>query len=115
MMIFNMILFNIDDDDISDSSNLYKDEDVFYDEFDNIFYEMVENCLKSHNINNNNDEFKIYNKIFKFIKNNDENFFNDLLLCFNQMKPKSLNSLIAVRNIKIEYNGKKVDIPIEKL
>ena len=31
------------------------------------------------------------------------------------MEQKSLNSLIAVRNIKIDYNGKKVDIPIEKL
>ena len=79
MMIFNMILFNIDDDDISDSSNLYKDEDVFYDEFDNIFYEMVENCLKSHNINNNNDEFKIYNEILSLLRIMMKTF---LMICY---------------------------------
>ena len=103
------------DDDKSDDSNLSKDEDDFSDEFDNIFYEMVENCLKSHNIINNNDEFKIFSETFKLIKNNDENFFNDLLLCFNQMEQKSLNSLIAVRNIKIDYNGKKIDVPRKTL
>ena len=104
-----------DDDDKSDSNGLFSGEDDTSDEFDNIFYEMAENCLKSHNIISNNDEFKVFSDTFKLIKNNDENFFRDLLSCFNEMELKSLNNIIAVRNITIDYNGKKIDVPRKSL
>ena len=103
-----------DEEEKSNSGYRYKD-DASDEEFDNNFYEMVENCLKSHNIINNTDEFKIFSETFKLIKNNDESFFNDLLSCFNEMEQKSLDSLIVVRNIKIDYNGKKIDVPRKTL
>ena len=76
---------------------------------------MVENCLKQHSIIINSDEFKIFSETFKLIKNNDEKFFNDLLSCFSEMEQKSLDSLIFVRNIKIDFNGKKIDVPRKTL
>ena len=105
----------INDDDTSDSNGLFSGEDDTSDEFDNIFYEMVENCLKSHDIISNNDEFKVFSDTFKLIKNNNENFFNNLLSCFNETELKVINNLIFVRNIKIDYNGKTIDVPRKTL
>ena len=81
------------------------------EEFDNNFYETANKCLKMHNIINNSDEFKIFSETFYFIKNNDPVLFNSLLADFDKDKQKIVKDLLFVRNVKVEYNGKKYEIP----
>ena len=81
------------------------------EEFDNNFYENANKCLKVHNNINNSDEFKIFSETFYLIKKNDPVLFNGLLADFDQDKQKIVNDLLFVRNIKVEFNGKKLEIP----
>ena len=102
------------DDENEDSENIFN-TDESDEEFDNIFYENVQNCLMPHNLINNSDEFKIFSETFYIIKNRDENILNDLLASLDYEQKKIINNLIYVRNIKIDYNGKKIEVPRKTL
>lgn len=99
-----------DDEEKSDNEYDFEDEDSEY-VFDDNFHDNVKNCFKNHNIINNNDEFKIFSDTFYQIKNNDETLFNKLVEKFNKKEKKILNDLLFVRNVKVEYKGKKFDVP----
>ena len=67
--------------------------------------------MKNHNIINNNDEFKFFSETFYLIKSSDEDLYDELLSNFENKQIKMINDLLFVRNIKIEYNGKQVEVP----
>ena len=99
-----------DDEEKSDNEYDFEDEDSEY-VFDDNFHDNVKNCFKNHSIINNNDEFKIFSDTFYQIKNNDETLFNKLVEKFNKKEKKILNDLLFVRNVKVEYKGKELDVP----
>ena len=98
------------DEEKSDNEYDFDMDDSEYD-FDNSFNENIKNCLKNHYIINNTDEFKIFSETFYHIKNNEEALFNTLVDSFSKKEKKVLNDLLFVRNVKVEYNGKKFDVP----
>ena len=98
-------------DDDSSEGNEFFDLDETEDEFDYIFYEKFQKCLLTHSTFNNSDEFKIFSETFFIIKNNDQVLFNDLIDSYGELQKKVVNNLIHVRNINIEYNGKKIQVP----
>ena len=93
--------FEIDEINVEDSE----------DEFDNHFFEIIQNCLKTHSIIVNSDEFKIFSETFYLVKSTDENLFNELSNSFNKNEIKIVNDLLYVRNIKVEINGKNIEVP----
>ena len=90
-----------EDDDLEDSDN----------GFDISFYEKIKNCLKYNLIIMNNDEFKKFSDTLNQIKSNDETLYDNLFKNFNKRDSKTVRNLLFVRNIKVEYNGEKYDIP----
>lgn len=90
-----------EDDDLEDSDN----------GFDSSFYEKIKKCLKDNSIVMNNDEFKIFSDTLHQIKSNDAKLFDNLFKNFNKRDSKTVRDLFFVRNIKVEYNGEKYDIP----
>ena len=80
-------------------------------EFDNSFYEKLKNCMNKLNIINISDEFKLFCETFNQLKTNDEALFKELFNNYKKKELKIVNDLFLVRNIKIEYNGKQVEVP----
>ena len=103
----NCDFINSDEEKNNSESDLDADER----EFDNNFFQNVKNCMKNHNIINNNDEFKFFSETFYLIKSSDEDLYDELLSNFENKQIKMINDLLFVRNIKIEYNGKQVEVP----
>ena len=100
---------NDDDDDNEQSEDdSLKDSD---NGFDSSFYEIIKNCLKNNSFVMNNDEFKIFSDTLYQIKSNDQILFDNLFKNFNKRDSKTVRDLLFVRNIKVEYNGEKYDIP----
>ena len=99
---------NSDNDNDSSENNEYDETE---DEFDYIFYENIQKCLKSHSDINKSDEFKIFSETFYIIKNKEQALFNDLIGSFGELQKKIVNNLTHVRNINIEYNGKNIQVP----
>ena len=98
------------DEEKSDNEYDYEDEDSEFD-YDNSFNENVKKCFKNHCIINNYDEFKIFSETFYQIKSNNEALFNKLIENFSKKEKKILNDLLFVRNVKVEYKGKELDVP----
>ena len=92
----------------NDEENDYEDSE---NSLDNSFYENIKNILKENTIFMNNDEFKIFSETLYQIKINDEVLSNELSKNFNKKETKMLNDLLFVRNVKVEYNGKKFEVP----
>ena len=80
-------------------------------EFDNSFYEKLKNCMNKLNIINISDEFKLFCETFNQLKTNDEALFMELFNNYKKNELKMVNDLFLVRNIKIESNGKQVEVP----
>jgi len=98
---------------INSDNEQSEDEDLedFDNGFDSSFYEKIKNCLKDNSIVMNNDEFQIFSDTIYQIKNNDKILFDNLFKNFNKRDSKTIRDLLFVRNIKVEYNGEKYDIP----
>lgn len=108
-------------DFINNSDGEKSEEEEFFerdeseDEFDGVFYENVQKCLQTHANINSTDEFKIFSETFYIIKNNEEVLFNYLINSFGKLEQKIVNDLTQVRNIKIEYNGRNLEVPRKTL
>ena len=98
-----------DENKSENNSDLNPEEDKR--EFDNNFYQKVKNCMKNLNNIKMKDEFKLFSETFHQIKTNDEDLFRELFDNYKKNEIKLLNDLLFVRNIKIEYNGKQVEVP----
>ena len=79
--------------------------------FDTSFYDKIKYYLKDNLIIMNNDEFKVFSDTLYKIKSNDKKLFDNLFKNFNKKDSKTVKDLLFVRNIKVEYNGEKYDIP----
>ena len=99
------------DEEKSGNDSDLNPEEEYKMEFDNNFYEKVKYCMKKLNMINLNDEFKLFSETFYQIKTNDETLFKELFDNYNKNEIKIVNDLFLVRNIKIEYNGKQVEVP----
>lgn len=91
------------------------DIDDSFEDFDNNFYDNVIKCLKTHPLIDKCDEFKIFSETFNNIKCNNEPLFNKLDNCFSKPEKKVINNLLFLRNVTVEYNGKKFDVPRKTL
>ena len=57
------------------------------------------------------DEYKIFNETFLRIKSNNEQLINDIFNQSNKRETSIIYNLLHVRNIRVEYNGKQIEIP----
>ena len=78
---------------------------------DKYFENAVKISLKNYENVNKCDEFKIFNDTFHSIKNIDENLMNEIMNDFDKNETSIVYNLLHVRNIKVEYNGEKFEIP----
>jgi len=95
----------------SENEDLYNSDDS-ESVFDNSFYETIKNSLKD-NIIIGIDEFKIFSETLYQIKNNDKNFFNELISVLDEKE--KIKDLFFVRNVKIEYKGHNFEVPRKTL
>ena len=79
--------------------------------FDNTFNEEIIISIKNYENIIKCDEFKLFSETFFSIKNKDENSLNELLKEYNNEENKLLYNLLYVRNVQVEYNGNRFEIP----
>jgi hypothetical protein len=79
--------------------------------FDNTFNEEIIISIKNYENIIKCDEFKLFSETFFRIKNKDENLLNELLKEYNNEENKLLYNLLYVRNVQVEYNGNRFEIP----
>lgn len=79
--------------------------------FDNTFNEEIIISIKNYENIIKCDEFKLFSETFFSIKNKDENLLNELLKEYNNEENKLLYNLLYVRNVQVEYNGNRFEIP----
>ena len=86
-------------------------ENNYEDYFDTDFNNNIKNSIKNYETIVKCDEFKLFCEIFYKLKSNDENLVNELIREFTKEESLALYNLLHVRNVKVEYNGFKFDIP----
>jgi hypothetical protein len=90
-------------------------EDNEENNYDNLFNDKVNEIIKMHSVVENNDEYKIFAETINKIKISDENLFNELIRGLDDNGQKVLSELINIRNVNIEMNGIKYQVPRRRL
>ena len=86
-------------------------ENNYEDYFDADFNDNIKISIKNYESIVKCDEFKLFCETFYKLKSNDENLVNELIREFTKEESLALYNLLHVRNVKVEYNGLKFDIP----
>ena len=87
-----------------------EDSNDFY-EYDKKFGDEIKIAIKNYENIVKYDEFKIFCETFQRLKDENENFFNEVINDLTRDETVDLYNLLNVRNVKVEYNGTKIEIP----
>ena len=89
----------------------YEEDSIDIDEQDKNFEDEIKIAIKNYEHIVKYDEFQVFSETFKRMKNENENIVNELIIGLTRDETLDLYNLLHVRNVKIEYNGSKIEIP----
>ena len=87
-----------------------EDSNDFYD-YDKKFGDEIKIAIKNYENIVKYDEFKIFSETFQRMKNENESFVNEVINDLTRDETVDLYNLLNIRNVKVEYNGTKIEIP----
>ena len=87
-----------------------EDSNDFYD-YDKKLGDEIKIAIKNYENIVKYDEFKIFSETFQRMKNENESFVNEVINDLTRDETVDLYNLLNVRNVKVEYNGIKIEIP----
>ena len=88
-----------------------EDDSIDIDEQDKNLEDEIKIAIKNYEHIVKYDEFQVFSETFQRLKNENENIVNELIIGLTREETLDLYNLIHVRNVKVEYNGSKIEIP----
>ena len=88
-----------------------EDDSIDFDEQDKNLEDEIKIAIKNYEHIVKYDEFRVFSETFQRLKNENENIVNELIIGLTREETLDLYNLIHVRNVKVEYNGAKIEIP----
>ena len=82
-----------------------------FDDQNKDFEEIIKNAIKNYENIVKYDEFKIFNETFQRMKNENENLVNEMINGLSREEIVDLYNLLQIRNVQVDYNGTKIELP----
>jgi len=88
-----------------------EEEELEVDDDIKNYNDIIELILKDNDEIIKSDEFKLFTKVMKEIKENDDNTYNEIINTYFGKDNRILERLYRYKNIKIEYEKKEYLMP----
>ena len=96
---------------VEDENEEEEEEEDEDEDLENDYSDKIEDILKKNDNINSSDEFQYFTRVMKYIKENSNDIYTDIIEKSFDGKPEILEDMFKIRNIKIMYKEKEFTVP----